>query len=209
MPCVKTADVKPTRAQQPARGERGQQRRLEIAAQHRLAPAARRRASRWRRSAARRRSACSPIARPSSVNVSISSTGTSAAIAPRLGAILGRQPVAVAMDRQAELRVDALGRPPAVAAQIAARAVRDERREVGIERRLALGARGHRAVAQQRVHLGAAERQRRGQRALERDGVGVGADRRRHQHARAALRGARAPTPTARGSAASAGRQSG
>ena len=77
--------------------------------------------------------------------------------------------------------VDAFGGPAAITAQITRRPLR-ARREVTIER-LRTGARGHRSVTQQRVHLRAAERQRDRQRALERDGVRVGANRGRHQHA--------------------------
>ncbi len=112
--------------------------------------------------------------------------------------MVGGQPVAVAMDLEPELRVDAFGRPLTVAAQIARRPVLDEPGDVGIERGFALSARRHRAVAEQRVHLGAAEGQGRGQRAFERHGMRVRADRGGHQHARAASRGGARGLPALR-----------
>ena len=114
---------------------------------------------------------------------------------PRLGAVVRCQPVAVAMDLEAELCVHAFGRPCAVTAQVSTRPICDELRHVGVQRRLALSARGHRAVAEQRVYLGTPEGQGGRHGAFERDRVCVGANGRRHQHARPALGGSSGRPP--------------
>ena len=108
--------------------------------------------------------------------------------APRLRALRGVDPVAHPVNLQTERLVDLLRRPGAVAAQVARRPVLRELLEVRVERRLAFRTRRHRPVAEQRVHFGAAERQRDGQRALERHRVRIRADGGGHQDARAALR---------------------
>src|SRR5687768_5167818 len=77
--------------------------------------------------------------------------------APRLDAVLLGEPVAVPMHLDAELRIHTFCRPLAVTAQIAPRAVRGEGANVRIERRLAFGAGGQHAIADQGMHLGAAE----------------------------------------------------
>jgi hypothetical protein len=106
-----------------------------------------------------------------------------------LDALLRREPVAVAVHFDAKSAVDTLRRPQAVAAQVALRPMIDECLHVRVERRLALGACGHLGVAEQRVHFGAAERQRRRQGTLERHRMRVRADGGGHQHPRTALRG--------------------
>src|SRR5689334_3151221 len=93
------------------------------------------------------------------------------------------------MNGESELLINALGRPLTIAAQVSCRSVLSEPSDVGIERGLAFGARRHRAVAEQNVYVGAAERQRRSKRALERHCVRVRADRRREQYARTIGRG--------------------
>ena len=70
-----------------------------------------------------------------------------------LRAIVGCQPVAVCVNRDPELTIDTLRRPHAVAAEITGGAVLHKALEVRIQRRLALGARGHRAVAEQRMYF--------------------------------------------------------
>ena len=72
------------------------------------------------------------------------------------------------VDRDPELHVDALGRRETVSAQVARGPCSAKRREIRIERRVAFGAGRHGAVAEQGMHFGATERQRRRQRALER-----------------------------------------
>ncbi len=100
-----------------------------------------------------------------------------------VGAIVGGQPVTVAMNRESQTLVDALCWPLTVAAQVSCWPVLHEPRNVGIERGLAFGAGGHRAIAEQDVHVGAAEGQRCGKRAFKRDRVRIRADRRGEQHA--------------------------
>jgi len=105
------------------------------------------------------------------------------------GTLFGHEPFAVAMHLDPECAIDTLRRPHAIAAQVTARPHVDERLHVRIERRFALGARGHLGVAEKRVHLGAAERQCSRERTLERDGMRVRTDGGRHQHAWTAARG--------------------
>ena len=79
----------------------------------------------------------------------------------RFGTIVGGQPLAEFVDRDPELTIHALGRRETVAAEVLRRTVLCEATEIRIQRRVAFRARRHRAVAQQCVHLGATERQRR------------------------------------------------
>src|SRR5678815_1236636 len=91
--------------------------------------------------------------------------------ATSVGTIVGSQPVTVAMNRESQTLVDAFCWPLTVAAQVSCWSVLHEPRNVGIERGLAFGAGGHCAIAEQDVHVGAAEGQGCGKRAFKRDRV--------------------------------------
>ncbi len=77
------------------------------------------------------------------------------------------------MDFQSQPRVNALGRPDAIAAQIAARPVGDKLRNARIKRGFALRACCHRAVTEQNVRFRAPEGQRGGERAFQRHRVRI------------------------------------
>ncbi len=175
-------------AQQARGGRRGEERRLEVAPQHRLA--VRLGVERSGREEAQRAGVGVLADRHPVAHVAGNRLARHRRRQlPRRVPVVRVEPVAVAVDRQTERAVDALGRPQTVGAEIGLRPAAHERRHVRVQRRFALGARRQRRVAQQRVHLGAAERERRRERALERHRVGVGADGRGHQHPLAARGG--------------------
>ncbi len=143
MPCVTTVDVKPKAAQETTRRVGRQQRRFEIAFDDRLP-------LRLSVEAARRKE-------PQRPGVGVLAEGQpvqgerphvlhrhALRDAARVRAIVSRQPVAVFVDRDSELAIDAFRRLQTVAAQIARWSVTGEALDIRIERGLALGAGGHR-----------------------------------------------------------------
>ena len=94
MPCVKTADVEPDRAQQARAWRTPSAARTRDSAAASARRAARRPASRSRRTAARRRARARRWPCRRDVTPRSSPSGAVDAIRRRLGAVLGRQPVA-------------------------------------------------------------------------------------------------------------------